>query len=105
MPDERQPIPLDVAAAFEDAMANYYGWRPGEAEPTVNLNGNEVTISGACHAAMSYGGSMPVVLASLLAEKIHAGSKRFDFKADDTYENGARCLLALINYRKEEYRR
>jgi hypothetical protein len=103
MSDERQPIPQALAQAFHDALANYHDWRPGEPEPTVSFEQRAYSISFLCGLVTKYSGSMPAALASLLAKEIHLEIEHFDLKADSSYEIGARCLLALIKHRREEY--
>jgi hypothetical protein len=104
MVDERAVLPPDLVDGFEQALANYHDWRPGEPEPTVSFNQHAVAISMVCQLVMNFRGSMPAGLVQLLAKERHAGVDAFNLKANDTYENGARCLLLLINYRANEYR-
>jgi hypothetical protein len=105
MVDERKPLPPDLVEAFEQALAEYYGWQPGDPEPTVSYHQRPVEISTVCRFVRNFSGLMSASLTQLLAKERHAGVEAFNLAATDTYENGARCLLALIDYRRDEYRR
>jgi|ERR1700735_3729762 hypothetical protein len=105
MVDERKPLPPDLVEAFEQAWAEYHGWRPGDPEPAVSFHQRPVEISMVCRFVRNFSGSMPAGLVQLLAREQHAGVEAFNLEATDTYENGAWCLLALIDYRRDEYRR
>lgn len=103
--DERPYIPADVAEAFEQALADYNAWQPGGDEPEVSLNGRSVKISILCGEVMNYSGAMPPLLVELLLRETHAGIEPTDFNPDDSCANGARHLLKLIDFRREDFRR
>jgi hypothetical protein len=51
---EHQPISPDLRAAFDDALADYHAWRPGEGESSISLDGTSYTISSVCDFVKNY---------------------------------------------------
>jgi hypothetical protein len=103
MAEPSDAIPPELRETFHTAVAEYHSWRPGEDEPEVSLDRRSVKISDICNRVMDYNDPMPPGLVFLLNKEIYIDPT--DWNRDNSYGNGGRHLLKLIDYRNGEHRR
>jgi hypothetical protein len=91
---------------FCEALSKFSDWW-GEPEPEVSFECKSYSISTICGFAMEFGDPLPEsVYVELLSQMdAHYQNLKEDLSKDRSYKMGARCLLRLIDDRKEEYRR
>lgn len=96
-------LPLYLREAFHQAVADYWGWERGTAEPEISLEQRHpCSISTVCSLVMNFHQAMP--------EEIYQTLYKLDTSTDElakdhSYRNGARWLLRLIDARKADYGR
>jgi hypothetical protein len=96
-------LPLYLREAFHQAVADYWGWQRGTAEPEVSLQQRRpCPISTVCSIVMNFDEAMPEDIYNALYK---LDSSTDELAKDRSYRNGARWLLRLIDARKADYGR
>jgi hypothetical protein len=97
------PLPQYLREAFHQAVADYWEWERGTAEPEVSLEQRRpCSISTVCSMVMNFDEAMPEVICQALYK---LDSSTDELAKDHSYRNGARWLLRLIDARKADYQR
>jgi hypothetical protein len=97
------PLPRYLREAFHQAVADYWGWERGTAEPEVSLEQRRpCSISTVCSLVMNFHEAMPEEIYQALY-KLDTSTE--ELAKDHSYRNGARWLLRLIDARKADYGR
>jgi hypothetical protein len=97
------PLPLYLREALHRAVADYWGWERGGAEPEVSLQQRRpCSISTVCSMVINFDETMPEDIDNALYRLDTATDQ---LAKDHSYRNGARWLLRLIAARKADYGR
>jgi hypothetical protein len=95
------PLPLYLREAFHQAVADYWSWERGAAEPEVSLQQRlPCSISTVCSMVMNFDEAMPQDIYHALYK---LDTSTDELAKDHSYRNGARWLLRLIDARKADY--
>ena len=116
MPEQSaDPIPRDLAEAFDNAVELYDIWRWGPSQPErkVSCNGQDFSMTAVCGLVDQFTDRLPdrvfLKLRSYMHDYPH-GKLIADLEADQSYATGARCLRRMIemdieaNRQREEWR-
>jgi hypothetical protein len=93
------PIPADLAQAFDEAVSAFVDWKGGD-EPTVNVHGKPTPISAIANLCETYKDTMPTKLYWRMVHHANTSPDRrpqaVALSKDSTYGTGAWCLLQWI---------
>jgi hypothetical protein len=111
MPEQSaDPIPCDLAEAFDNAVGLYeiWKWGPSQPERKVIYNGQHLSMSEVCGLVDQFTDRLPdqvfVNLRSCMHHYPH-GQLIADLEADQSYATGARCLRRMIEMSVEGLRK
>lgn len=96
---------LELRIAFHNAMARFKDWTTDVAEPRVRLRGRLCPISEICEEVGHLFDPLPKGILLILYKETRAGDDILVLKMDETYRGAGRCLLQLIEKRKDEIQR
>ena len=109
MPEEQvDPIPRDLAGAFDNAVGLYENWKwgPGQPELEVFCDAQRFSMSAVCGFVDKFTDPLPGYLVDRLLgymDLTHDDFRR-TLVNDPSYRTGSRCLLQLIERRRQEAR-
>jgi hypothetical protein len=101
------PMPIDLAEGFHDAVARFPDWSPAVAEIEVSIDRQPFSMTAVCNFVDRFADELPEpVLDRLLSYMDYAcDDLKEKLAADQTYRTGGYCLRELIKRSKETYRR
>jgi hypothetical protein len=90
------PIPEDLRAAFRLAvLTNFDLWYSGLGAEEIFLGGRSYSVEAICHRVSSYSDRMPDDVYQHLCGLLVHGDYRIERPMEQTYAEGARCILIL----------
>jgi hypothetical protein len=106
------PIPTELCAAFDRAVAAFCNWDYGLPEPDISYGSKPCGVGVICECMRPFSDPAPdyiYILVCKLAEDFRRGPEGFGHPCpepkDHSYANVARCLQEFYIARKHYYRR